>query len=646
MTQRSAAPPGDGLGYHVLGFDKKTGDRLEMLRVRPQFCGNAAFETALRKRFRHLGVFDDRAFARVRQIDRLDGPTPSLVIVSQHVLGVRLGEVLPVAESLDIRLDIGTALSLIRQLTAAIATLHSAGDGDDDGGDDYISHGCIGPERLLLTADGRLIVTEYILGSALQAMDWSREKFWYEARIALPATGELAAFDRQADIMQIGLLALALLGGRSVYAERRYPLPLAQHVAAASEIPLEGPPRRLAPALNEWLVRALQRDRVSAFTTIEDTLATLDRVIEEGRYDARPSTVAAFVARCRQASPDLKPREPDTPRDTERPQHSMPGAITAIHVPRVSAPIGGATLPPPPVAGVSLPVPSTLRPALTPAINGSATELHAPLHTPLPVDGGSESIEFVIADDEDDLPFEPVDVAPVARAEFAEGPAEENSVLDMELFVGMVHQQKRGFVVHVDKLPLLLVDPMRRAYWLLPGAYAGVVVNGGTPAHMGTGTPEAPSIGDVVARLRRGSLRYRDARADDPPPEAGFPIELLLWNLGMVLQPDELLPQVTARGWVQLTRWPDFGRLRSNPAQLKMSALLTSRAVAVDEVFDIVSESRPSVIAFLNACALSGLLADAPAEAPAPSVGHLAREGRSLGGLMQRLRGALGIGRA
>ena len=90
---------------------------------------------------------------------------------------------------------------------------------------------------------------------------------------------------------------------------------------------------------------------------------------------------------------------------------------------------------------------------------------------------------------------------------------------------------------------------------------------------------EPPPIGEVVARLRRGSLRYRDGRADDPPPGAGFPIELLLWNLGMVLQPDDLLPQVKARGWVQLTRWPDFGRIRSNPAQLKMSALLTSRAV-------------------------------------------------------------------
>lgn len=113
-----------------------------------------------------------------------------------------------------------------------------------------------------------------------------------------------------------------------------------------------------------------------------------------------------------------------------------------------------------------------------------------------------------------------------------------------------------------------------------------------------------------------------------------------------MLQPDDLLPQVKARASVQLTRWPNFGRIRSNHAQLKMSALLTSRAIGVDEVFEALGEPRPSVIAFLNACALCGILADVPVEAPAPSVAHLAREGRPLGGLMQRLRGALGIGRA
>jgi hypothetical protein len=696
LPHRSAAsPPGDGLGYRVLGFDKKTGDRLEMLRVRQQFSGHAPFESALRDRLRRLAFFDDPAFARVRQIDRLAGSSPSLVIVSHHVLGVRLAEVLSVAESFDVRVDIGATLGLVRQLTAAIATLHAADDG--------ISHGCIGPDRLLLMADGRLIVTEYILGTALEAMDWPREKYWYESRIALPASGESAAFDRQADIMQIGLLALALLEGRTVYAERRYPLPLAQHITSAREVPIEGPPRQVSPALIAWLTRALQRDlqhnSLPAFTTIDEALTALDQVIEGGRYDARQSTVAAFVTRCRQASPDLKPRDIDTAREAERMPHvphlAAP-ALPAVHVPvpvsSAPTPIGGAaTLAPgagssngsphaPSPSSLSSPSspsspssvsslssasslsspsssssasslssaspqssPSSLSSlsslptqTQTPATFASRASLYLATRAQLPTYGDidGEPIEFVPAAGEEEMLFEHVDDTPVLEPAFADLPLEEmNSVLDMEVFVGMVHQQKRAFVVQVDRRALMLVDPLRRAYWLLT-ALAGVA------------PPEPPPIGEVVARLRSGSLRYRDGRANDPPPGAGFPIEQLLWNLGMVLQPDDLLPQVKARGWVQLTRWPDFGRIRSNHAQLKMSALLTNRSFNVDEVFDAVGEPRPDVIAFLNACALCGLLADAPVEAAPPSVGHLAREGRPLGGLMQRLRGALGIGRA
>ena len=321
-------------------------------------------------------------------------------------------------------------------------------------------------------------------------------------------------------------------------------------------------------------------------------------MIEDGRHDARVATVAAFVTRCRQASPDLTPR---------------PGAD--------SRPLA-------PSRPVQTPVTINGRAALD---AGVRTHAHPPVHG-----GDSEPIEFVpaIGESAEAIPFEPPDDTPAPGQALADAPVEEmNSVLDMELFVSMVHQQQRPFVVHTDKRPLMLVDPVGRSYRLLPIPDPGAA------------TPEPPPIGDVVARLRRGSLRYRDARAADPPPGAGVPIELLLWNLGMVLQPDDLLPQVKARGWVKLTRWPNFGRIRSEHAQLKMSALLTSRAVGVDDVFEALGEPRPIVIAFLNACALCGLLADAPVDAP-PPVARVAREGRPLGGLMQRLRGALGIGRA
>jgi hypothetical protein len=299
LPQRPSSQPGDGLGYRVLGFDKKTGDRLEMLRVRPQFSGQAAFETALRERLRRLAEFRNPAFARVRQIDRLTGQAAGIAVVSNHMDGVRLGDVMGVAESYQVRIDIDTTLCLVRQLVSAVAGLHTCGAD--------ISHGCIGPERLLLTPDARLVVTEYVLGGALEAMQWTRERFWQEFRIPLPVGADPASFDQQGDIMQIGLLALALLEGRSVYGERQYPLPLAERVKNAKEIPVSGNMQPLKPSFTNWLNRALQIDP-SSFRSLDEALVALDLVIGEG-YLAAPSMVTAFVDRCRQVSPELRPKD-------------------------------------------------------------------------------------------------------------------------------------------------------------------------------------------------------------------------------------------------------------------------------------------------------------------------------------------------
>jgi hypothetical protein len=69
-SSATVAPFSDALGYRVLGFDKKSGDRLEMLRLRPQLASSPAFEAAVRERQRRLADFRHAAFARVRQIDR------------------------------------------------------------------------------------------------------------------------------------------------------------------------------------------------------------------------------------------------------------------------------------------------------------------------------------------------------------------------------------------------------------------------------------------------------------------------------------------------------------------------------------------------------------------------------------------------
>ena len=95
----TVAPFSDALGYRVLGFDKKSGDRLEMLRLRPQLASSPAFAAAVRERQRRLADFRHAAYARVRQIDRPAGQNAALAVVSNYADGQRLSELLRSAQN-------------------------------------------------------------------------------------------------------------------------------------------------------------------------------------------------------------------------------------------------------------------------------------------------------------------------------------------------------------------------------------------------------------------------------------------------------------------------------------------------------------------------------------------------------------------
>jgi hypothetical protein len=173
-AERPEAPLfSDGLGERIVAVDASTGDLLQILRVRPQLLAVPSFEFALRERAARLANFRHAYYGRVRRIDR----HPSgLAIVSDHVEGVRLSEMLRVAEERDLRLDLNAALCLLRQLVPSVALLHeNARD---------VAHGLIAPERLIVTPRARLVVVEQVLGSAVEQLQYNRERLWQELRVA------------------------------------------------------------------------------------------------------------------------------------------------------------------------------------------------------------------------------------------------------------------------------------------------------------------------------------------------------------------------------------------------------------------------------------------------------------------------------
>jgi hypothetical protein len=311
------APFSDAFGFRVLGFDKKSGDRLEMLRLRPQLASSPAFEAALRERQRLLAEFRDAAFTRVRQVDRPAGQAASLALVSNHVEGSRLSDLLRNAESNQARVDLVSAMCLLRQMVAAIVDLHAQGEGT--------SHGALTPERFVVSPTGRVMVTEYVLGAGLAALGLTPQQAWQDYRVSVPA-GDAASFDQRTDVHQLGYLGLTLVYGRSLY-DRAYPPAFADRIAQAEEIQLEGRNQPLHPALSTWLSRALLGgDR--KFASALEAQTALDEAIASAGLVATTDVVVDLIARAEgtAAAPAAEPEPPSVVLPAAPPSSPAPHA--------------------------------------------------------------------------------------------------------------------------------------------------------------------------------------------------------------------------------------------------------------------------------------------------------------------------------
>ena len=316
-SSATVAPFSDALGYRVLGFDKKSGDRLEMLRLRPQLASSPAFEAAVRERQRRLADFRHAAYARVRQVDRPSGQNAALAVVSNYADGQRLSELLRSTQSNAVPIELIVGMCLLQQMVTAVAQLHAIG-GD-------ISHGSLNPERIVVTPAGRIVVTEYVAGAGLASLGLTPQQAWQDYRLALPSDGS-EAFTQAADIYQLGYLGLTLVSGRSIY-DRQYPPPFATLLNGAEEIGSEGRTQPLHPAIVSWLTRALRLG--GPFASAIDAQASLDEAIASAGLVATPDVVADLVTR---AAGEIE-GEPATMIGMPAPQASAPPAPAPVDAP-------------------------------------------------------------------------------------------------------------------------------------------------------------------------------------------------------------------------------------------------------------------------------------------------------------------------
>src|SRR5436190_1103720 len=289
----------DGLGRRYRPVTRGADTPSEVLCFRHDLTDVPSFEFSLRERVASLAEFRHSYYARIRKVDRLSDELGTVALISDCAPGTRLAEILTAVEHGGPILSVDVALSLVRQLAPAMALLHDHV---------HVAHGAMGPERLIVTPQARVLIVEHVIGAALEQLKYSRERYWKELRIAVPMSVGLPRFDKRADLTQLGVVALSLILGRLIH-EDEYPASVEDLVATARARRSDGSREPLPVELRDWLRKTLQLDARHSFLTMSEAQSALEQILlEGGNYDASVHAVEAFLASYHASAMHAAPR--------------------------------------------------------------------------------------------------------------------------------------------------------------------------------------------------------------------------------------------------------------------------------------------------------------------------------------------------
>lgn len=320
----------DGLGRRVV--QAADGGFTEHLLLDSVLANHPGFTTALADRVAQMHGRRLTAYARVLRLD-LDGPSGTSV-VSEHVPAWRLADVLDVAESENLTFDIGVVMLLLRQLLPMAALLTTQGRD--------AASGALGPEHLLLTPQGRLVLTDYVFGPAIDALQWTPEQLWRTLRIAVPAGSGGRAVSQRGDVVQVGITVLSLVAGRRLR-DDEFPERLEVLVESARQktpAVVDGP---LSAGLREWLLRSLQRAEKNFATLFEAQMALERLLTTDTALLAQPVELDQAVSRFARFMPPFELPDADPEPLMEAPPPDL--VPTAVAFDRAPAPSPEASTP-------------------------------------------------------------------------------------------------------------------------------------------------------------------------------------------------------------------------------------------------------------------------------------------------------------
>ena len=145
----------DRLGERVI-VPQASGALLEHLYFWAARAQVPVLATALNGRVALPATFPPSPYCRVRRFKGVAARDGRPAFVSAHIAGRRAAEMLDVAARSTLQPTTAGVLAVTRQMMASVALLH------DFAPDGY--HGALGPDRLILSAEGRVVIAEHVLG--------------------------------------------------------------------------------------------------------------------------------------------------------------------------------------------------------------------------------------------------------------------------------------------------------------------------------------------------------------------------------------------------------------------------------------------------------------------------------------------------
>ena len=279
----------DGLGIRRVEGDGRT--QIEILALAPVLANHPIVEPAIRTRASRYADLDMRSLAPVRRLERSG---VALQVVTEVPAGVRLSHLLAHLESSDEVVPEPAIFELASSIINAVASLHAWPGG--------LAHGAINPSHILLTDNGRVILTDGVFGGGLEALQRNREALWKEFRLAMPPAASLARFDQQTDVTQMGASILAVILHRPLRASE-YPRGVSDLVMTATESASLAGSAASEFTLRTWLQAALQIHAKQAFRSAVEAQRSFSEIAKTRESRSEGATALQALMRTMCAEP-------------------------------------------------------------------------------------------------------------------------------------------------------------------------------------------------------------------------------------------------------------------------------------------------------------------------------------------------------